>query len=88
MLGEVAAIAEALPNDRVALQWDVCQEVIAWEGRYEPGPVDFPEGEERLDQSDSRNRTTEHPEHRPAPDLIPGRQLTKPLMDRPLAHLR
>jgi hypothetical protein len=25
----------------IALQWDVCQEVIAWEGYYEPGPVDF-----------------------------------------------
>ena len=32
LLGEVAAIAQALPNDRIALQWDVCQEVIAWEG--------------------------------------------------------
>src|SRR5215469_17587277 len=32
MLGEVTAIAQALPNDRIALQWDVCQEVIAWEG--------------------------------------------------------
>src|SRR6201987_4408177 len=41
MLGEVAAIARTLPNDRIALQWDVCQEVIAWEGYYEPGPVDF-----------------------------------------------
>jgi hypothetical protein len=41
MLGEVAAIARALPNDRIALQWDVCQEVIAWEGYYEPGPVEF-----------------------------------------------
>jgi hypothetical protein len=41
MLGEVAAIARALPNDRIALQWDVCQEVIAWEGYYDPGPVDF-----------------------------------------------
>src|SRR3984957_18420863 len=41
MLDEVAAIAQALPNDRIALQWDVCQEVIAWEGYYEPGPVDF-----------------------------------------------
>ena len=39
LLGEVAAIARALPNDRIALQWDVCQEVIAWEGYYEPGPV-------------------------------------------------
>src|SRR5438094_619694 len=25
----------------MALQWDVCHEVIAWEGYYEPGPVDF-----------------------------------------------
>ncbi len=41
MLGEVARIAQALPNDRVALQWDVCQEVIAWEGYYDPGPIDF-----------------------------------------------
>src|SRR5216684_3998749 len=40
MIGEVMAIARALPNDRVALQWDVCQEVLAWEGYYEPGPVD------------------------------------------------
>ena len=38
--GEVAKIAQALPNDRIALQWDVCQEVLAWEGYYEPGPVD------------------------------------------------
>ena len=34
-------MAQALPNERIALQWDVCQEVIAWEGYYEPGPVDF-----------------------------------------------
>src|SRR5437764_2575958 len=41
LIGEVEAIARALPNDRIALQWDVCQEVLAWEGYYEPGPVDF-----------------------------------------------
>jgi hypothetical protein len=40
-IGEVEKIARALPNDRIALQWDVCQEVLAWEGYYEPGPVDF-----------------------------------------------
>jgi len=39
--GEVAAIARAVPNDRLALQWDVCQEVLAWEGYYDRGPVDF-----------------------------------------------
>jgi hypothetical protein len=43
MLGDVTAIAQALPNERIALQWDVCQEVTAWEGYYEPGPVDFRE---------------------------------------------
>ncbi len=41
MIGEVDRIARALPNDRIAVQWDVCQEVLAWEGYYEPGPVDF-----------------------------------------------
>ncbi len=41
MIGEVAAIARAVPNERLAIQWDVCQEVLAWEGYYEPGPVDF-----------------------------------------------
>jgi hypothetical protein len=40
-IGEVATIAKALPRDRIAIQWDVCQEVLAWEGYYEPGPVDF-----------------------------------------------
>jgi hypothetical protein len=40
LLGEVAKIASALPNDRIAIQWDVCQEVLAWEGYYEQGPVD------------------------------------------------
>ena len=40
------AIAQALPHDRIALQWDVCQEVIAWEGYYEPGPGRFPTGDD------------------------------------------
>jgi methionine synthase II (cobalamin-independent) len=40
-IGEVAKIAKALPNDRIALQWDVCQEVLAWENYYDKGPVDF-----------------------------------------------
>jgi hypothetical protein len=40
-IGEIAAIAKALPPDRIAIQWDVCQEVLAWEGYYEAGPVDF-----------------------------------------------
>jgi hypothetical protein len=41
LAGEVEKIAAAIPNHRLALQWDVCQEVLAWEGYYEPGPVDF-----------------------------------------------
>ncbi|MGH7112252.1 MAG: hypothetical protein ACREFK_17725 [Stellaceae bacterium] len=41
LLGEVRKIAAAIPRDRLALQWDVCQEVLAWEGYYEPGPIDF-----------------------------------------------
>jgi len=38
-VGEVQKIAERLPNERLAIQWDVCQEVLAWEGYYEAGPV-------------------------------------------------
>ena len=30
-----------MPNDRVAIQWDVCQEVLAWHDYYDKGPVDF-----------------------------------------------
>ena len=41
MIGEVQTIARAIPHDRIAIQWDVCQEVLAWEGYYEPGPADF-----------------------------------------------
>jgi len=41
LISEVAKIAAAIPNDRVAVQWDVCQEVLALEGYYEAGPVDF-----------------------------------------------
>jgi hypothetical protein len=40
LLGEVMKIASALPNDRIAVQWDVCQEVLAWEGYYDQGPID------------------------------------------------
>ena len=41
LIGEVDKIAAVIPHDRVALQWDVCQEVLAWEGYYETGAVDF-----------------------------------------------
>ena len=40
-LGEVEKIAKTLPSDRIAIQWDVCQEVLAWENYYDEGPVDF-----------------------------------------------
>jgi hypothetical protein len=40
-IGEVERIAAAIPSNRLALQWDVCQEVLAWEGYYDKGPVDF-----------------------------------------------
>ena len=40
-IGEVNRIAGVMPHDRIALQWDVCQEVLAWEGYYDKGPVDF-----------------------------------------------
>jgi hypothetical protein len=39
--GEVAKIAATIPSNKLAIQWDVCQEVLAWEGYYDQGPVDF-----------------------------------------------
>lgn len=41
LVGEIHSVAARLPHARIAVQWDVCQEVLAWEGYYEPGPVDF-----------------------------------------------
>ena len=55
-IGEVAKIAKALPNDRIAVQWDVCQEVLAWEGYYEPGPGRFPHRDHRCPDQDRRRR--------------------------------
>ena len=34
IIGEVQKVA-SLPHDRVAIQWDVCQEVLMWEGYYD-----------------------------------------------------
>jgi len=35
---EVERLADALPHNRVAVQWDVCQEVLMWEGYYPERP--------------------------------------------------
>src|SRR5260221_1278006 len=40
-LGEVQKIPNALPNDCIPLQWDVCQKVLTWENYYDKGPFDF-----------------------------------------------
>ncbi len=39
----VERISAALPNDRIAFQWDVCQEVLMWEGYYDVQPADYKE---------------------------------------------
>ncbi len=38
---EVARLADAIPHNRLALQWDVCQEVLMWEGYYPERPSDW-----------------------------------------------
>jgi len=40
-IGEVHAIAAALPNDRIAIQWDVCQEVLAFENYFKDRPAHY-----------------------------------------------
>ncbi|HEX9041175.1 MAG TPA: hypothetical protein VF838_09110 [Trebonia sp.] len=38
MLGEVARITAAVPHEDLALQWDVCVEMLQWDGRWEGAP--------------------------------------------------
>jgi hypothetical protein len=38
MLAEVARIAAAVPHGDLALQWDVCVEMLQWDGRWEGAP--------------------------------------------------
>ncbi|MCC6474888.1 MAG: hypothetical protein IT514_14225 [Burkholderiales bacterium] len=40
---EVAKLAAALPGERLAVQWDVLQEVLLWEGYFEDRPDDYRE---------------------------------------------
>lgn len=35
---EFRKISDALPHDRISYQWDVCQEVLMWEGYYDQFP--------------------------------------------------
>ena len=38
LAAEFARIAENLPAEQISYQWDVCQEVLMWEGYYEQYP--------------------------------------------------
>lgn len=42
MCKEVARIAEAIPHKDLAIQWDVCMEMIMWDGRF-PGLPAIPD---------------------------------------------
>jgi hypothetical protein len=41
MLREVERICKAIPHHDLAIQWDVCIEMLAWDGRWERSPA-FP----------------------------------------------
>jgi methionine synthase II (cobalamin-independent) len=41
LCNEVAQIAKALPNDRIAIQWDVLQEILAWENYFTDRDDDY-----------------------------------------------
>jgi hypothetical protein len=38
MLREVARICKAIPHHDLAIQWDVCVEMLAWDGRWRNAP--------------------------------------------------
>ena len=44
MVREVAAICAAIPHQDLAIQWDICVEMLAWDGRW-PGMPPTPEME-------------------------------------------
>jgi hypothetical protein len=39
MLREIAALCEHIPNEDLALQWDVCIEMVMWDGRWHRSPA-------------------------------------------------
>lgn len=41
IVAAVARIADALPRDRLAIQWDMCQEVLMWEDYYDHRPAGY-----------------------------------------------
>ena len=41
LCNEVAQIAKALPNGRIAIQWDVLQEILAWENYFTDRDDDY-----------------------------------------------
>lgn len=41
IIDEVEKIATSLPNDRISIQWDVCQEVLMWEHYYDYDRPDY-----------------------------------------------
>ncbi len=41
LLAALANIAKAIPADDLAIQWDVCQEVLAFEGYFKDRPADY-----------------------------------------------
>jgi len=43
LAAEFARIADALPHHRISYQWDVCQEVLMWEGYYGDRPEEYKE---------------------------------------------
>jgi hypothetical protein len=53
MLREVERICRAIPHQDLAIQWDVCIEMLAWDGRWERAPA-FP----GMEQVFSRNFAT------------------------------
>lgn len=38
LVEEMRKIADAIPHDRLCYQWDVCQEVLMWEGYFDQNP--------------------------------------------------
>lgn len=48
MLREIAAICTDIPHDKLAIQWDICVEMLEFDGRSFPRPFDEPSHRARI----------------------------------------
>ena len=84
---DLAKICAAIPRDDLAIQWDVCQEVLAWEG-YFPNPARKLQGGHHRHAGPARERGAGAGRARLPPLLRDAERRARRHADRPRQHGR